>query len=170
MLLITSIVGVVYSLIQVMCTSGLDELCSFIAANPECRLDLFFLGVSGTLTLYFIIYVVKHQGPVAFAVAAVMKNLASIIISSVAYNHPISDVMTICAIGATIGALVIIYLASQRVRKAAARARIGHLRGVLWGTWHFRRALGGFKKDNEDKSQSLETFKETGPSQEAHVG
>jgi len=161
MMLISSVWSCVFSAVLVLCGTGVSPLFTFLAQNPECIKHLMAFGLSGTLVCYFIFYIIKHQGPVALTVMGVVKTIASIVLSSLVYNHPLTLLAKLCAAGTCCGVLVITYLSLMRHRREAAQRRAGHLKNVLVATKRLQRAIrsrrAGSEKAPEAQAKAADT-------------
>lgn len=90
MLLVMSLFSALLGAAVVMSESGFGPLVAFIQANPECIKHLLALGASSALGTYFVFYVISHHGPVVLALMMVVRQVISILLSTVLFGHPIT--------------------------------------------------------------------------------
>jgi drug/metabolite transporter (DMT)-like permease len=119
MMLVCGVFTCALSIIGVCSTTGFSPLMVFLEKNPTCIKDIFALGLSGTMGYFFIFYIVSHHGPVALAIMMVVKQVVSIIFSSLLYGHPLNTMAQLCAIGTFSGVLATTYLSARKAKQDA---------------------------------------------------
>eukprot|EP00931_Biecheleriopsis_adriatica_P014144 TRINITY_DN11580_c0_g1_i1.p1 TRINITY_DN11580_c0_g1~~TRINITY_DN11580_c0_g1_i1.p1 ORF type:complete len:498 (+),score=76.47 TRINITY_DN11580_c0_g1_i1:106-1599(+) len=140
MMLVTGLYGAALSFILIMFSMGFTPLFEFLDANPSCKLHMLMLASLATLGIYFIFYIVDHQGPVALQLAMAFKQVCSIIFSSLLYNHPLSAV-SVCFAGLTIAAVLSRPLLKS-LEKEEQPLKVGALRHMLKVTRTVHESMG----------------------------
>lgn len=64
----------------------------FIQSNPQCVEHLLALGLSSALGTYFVMLIIKRDGPVVLAVMMVVRQVLSVMLSSSLFDHRLSTV------------------------------------------------------------------------------
>jgi len=169
-MMVSSIWAAAFTFVAVQTTTGVQPLIAFLSANPESLKHLIANGVAGTIFLYLLFYIVKHQGPVMLSVIQSLQKIVSVILSSVLYGHPMSALAQFCAFGAILGALCITFLSMKRRRREATLKRTGHLRNMFRATARMR----GFSRNNSNNSctlqQEAEKTEQYGSADEKAIG
>lgn len=75
-----------------LCNGMLFASWAFLARHPEAILHVAVLASSSTMTQYFITYTIKHHGPVVFTLLVSVRQIFSVGISAVIFQHKISHV------------------------------------------------------------------------------
>jgi len=67
----------------------------FLSDNPEAILHLSVLSLSSTLTQYFILYTIKHFGPVFFSLVASTRQVIAVCLSAALFDSRISSLASV---------------------------------------------------------------------------
>eukprot|EP00441_Pelagodinium_beii_P040825 CAMPEP_0197652666 /NCGR_PEP_ID=MMETSP1338-20131121/34589_1 /TAXON_ID=43686 ORGANISM="Pelagodinium beii, Strain RCC1491" /NCGR_SAMPLE_ID=MMETSP1338 /ASSEMBLY_ACC=CAM_ASM_000754 /LENGTH=456 /DNA_ID=CAMNT_0043227593 /DNA_START=114 /DNA_END=1484 /DNA_ORIENTATION=- len=164
MMFVTGLYGTVLSFILLLCSTGFDPLFEFLDANPSCKFHMLMLASFSSLGVYFIFYIVDHQGPVALQLAMAFKQVCSIIFSSLLYNHPLSAASA-CFAGGTIAAVLIrpllkFYDVEQQPLK------VGALRSMLNVTRSIHESMGYEVRTTTTVLRAVNRFRRHGKHEE----
>lgn len=100
MMLASGVYQSVYIGIVIVCSHGFGPIFTFLRANPVAIRDLMESGISASFSQYLAYYIIKSRGPVALAIMLAVRQVLSILISSILYGHPITPVSWLFAVGA----------------------------------------------------------------------
>jgi len=135
-------------LLVVLCFTGeLTSLISFAATEPADLLHIMVLCISSTTTQYLISYTIRHFGPLVFTLIATSRQVLSVTISAILFNHPLTF-LAIMAMFLIFGTLIARSLRSlvQQKRQALqgedSSTSPGHsnIRLNSWTSWEWHLA------------------------------
>jgi adenosine 3'-phospho 5'-phosphosulfate transporter B2 len=78
----------IYSFFVVSAAPGFRGVIDFISQSPLVIVHIIGLAICSTLGQFFIYYVIRRHGPVAFAVMMTLKQVFAMMFSSAIFNHP----------------------------------------------------------------------------------
>jgi len=120
MMLVCGVFTCMGSFAGVAGTTGFQPLFLFLEQNPDCIKHIAALGLSGAMGYFFIFYIVSSHGPVCLAIMMVVKQVVSIVLSAALYNHPLTGISKMCAMGTFAGVLASTYLSTWSAKEDPA--------------------------------------------------
>lgn len=142
MLFSINLVGGIIGFIVCKVTFGFEVLFAFLAKNPSAMGHMLMLASACTLGCYLVFYVLDHHGPVTVAIAILVKQILTIYMSALLYDHEITPAASVCAM------LTFLAVGARPLMKyfeedaADVPLKVGHLRKGLNMTAAIRRQLG----------------------------
>lgn len=109
MMMASGVYQTLYIGLVIVGSVGFAPLVAFLKVSPVAIRDLLESGVSASLSQYLAYYIIKLRGPVALAIMLAVRQVLSILVSSVLYDHPISPLswaFAICALLVSCGRTV----------------------------------------------------------------
>mmetsp|Transcript_42834 Transcript_42834/g.80355 ORF Transcript_42834/g.80355 Transcript_42834/m.80355 type:complete len:636 (+) Transcript_42834:78-1985(+) len=137
-----NLVGGVIGFIVCKFTLGFAVLFAFLKNNPSAVGHILMLGTACTLGCYLVFYVLDHHGPVTVAIAILVKQILTIYMSAVLYDHEITPAASVCAMLTflAVGARPLMKYFEQDA--VVVPLKVGHLRNGLNITASIRKQLG----------------------------
>lgn len=86
---------------------GLKSLI-FMMADPSLSSHIFFLSLTSAIGQLFIFYTIKEFGPVTFTIMMTTRQVISLVISCLAFSHPMNVI-------AWAGAIIVFAVVFYRV-------------------------------------------------------
>ena len=122
MMLFTNLFACAFTFIGLVVTAEFVEVWNFMHANPSVILDVCTISASSSVGQLFILYTIKHFGPVTFAAIATVRQLLSILISIAWFEHTITpmQVLGVAVVFAALGTQVGVRWHRKMVRDAEA--------------------------------------------------
>jgi len=87
MMLAVAFFSLLYSSLIVHFTIGFSTMIHFLMENPEALLDVIFLAVCSTIGQYLTYHVIRRFGPVTLSVMMTIRQVSSIYISAILFEH-----------------------------------------------------------------------------------
>jgi len=94
----SSMIASVGLLLILMFNGSLATSVQFLSHHLDALLHITLLGASSCLSMYFIIYIVKHFGPLVFAIIATTSQMIAVCISAVLFDHRMTPVAIVAGI------------------------------------------------------------------------
>lgn len=125
MMLFTNLFACAFTFIGLIVTAEFVEVWNFMHANPSVILDVCTISASSSVGQLFILYTIKHFGPVTFAAIATVRQLLSILISIAWFEHTITpmQIIGVAVVFAALGTQVGVRWHRKMVRDAEAPPR-----------------------------------------------
>lgn len=113
-----SFFAAILSMFMLLCSGRLMSDLGFFVRHPDAALHAFVLSFCSTLSQFLISYTIKHFGPVVFVLIATTRQLLSVCLSAILFNHQISAVAWLAA--AVLFATLMVRAAPRRTEDALA--------------------------------------------------
>merc|ERR1719223_466221 len=87
----------VFSAVTVLTTVSFGAMVAFFGRNPAAIGHVIGLSVCSAGGQYLIFYIIKHHGPVIFSIMMTVRQMFSIVISTVLFGHNMGFFQIGCA-------------------------------------------------------------------------
>merc|ERR550514_186301 len=79
-----------FTALGLLVTMGILQVVSFLVANPGIVSHICIMSVCSAVGQLFIFYTIKNYGPLVFATIQTVRQLLSIVLSIIFFNHPVN--------------------------------------------------------------------------------
>jgi adenosine 3'-phospho 5'-phosphosulfate transporter B2 len=105
MMLAVAFFSLLYSVMIVHFTVGFSVVFAFLAEHPEALVDLGFLAVCSTIGQYLTYHVIRRHGPVTLSIMMTVRQVFSIYISALLFDHQLSWISNCCVFAGIVAVL-----------------------------------------------------------------
>mmetsp|Transcript_5089 Transcript_5089/g.7028 ORF Transcript_5089/g.7028 Transcript_5089/m.7028 type:complete len:393 (-) Transcript_5089:404-1582(-) len=102
--------SVCFTSLKLLQTGELFECLDFLGKNPESCLHVFVLSLTSCTGQLFIFYTIKKFGPVVFTIIMTTRQMLSMVLSCLLFNHSLGFI-------SLIGAIVVFSTLGYRIRR-----------------------------------------------------
>lgn len=110
MMFMVNTFSMVFSFITLVHTHELYDACQFVYDHADMHIHLIVFSIASTVGQLFIFKTIKAFGPVIFAICMNTRVIASILLSSLIYSHPITP-------SGTFGLFVVFAAIAYRIKR-----------------------------------------------------
>jgi adenosine 3'-phospho 5'-phosphosulfate transporter B2 len=89
MMYASNLVAIVLTTTWLLMSGEMLESLSFLARSPDAIIDNVTIAITSATGQLFIFYTIKRFGPVVFVIIMTTRQMLSMMISSMAFNHPL---------------------------------------------------------------------------------
>jgi len=97
MMYASNMVAIVFTTLWLLVSGEMTVSLSFLAKHPEAMIDNVTIAITSATGQLFIFYTIRTFGPVAFVVLMTTRQMLSMVLSSLAFNHPLGAISYLAA-------------------------------------------------------------------------